>query len=66
MSGLGTINSVASMVRLVLAVWLFARMLPLTRALFAESSPGPAKRAAQLRGLCGGGLRLPSVRRAAM
>ena len=28
MSGLGTINSVASMVRLVLAVWLFARMLP--------------------------------------
>jgi len=38
---------------------LFARMLPLTRALFAESSPGPAKRAAQLRGLCGGGLRLP-------
>ena len=28
MSGLGTINSIASMVRLVLAVWLFARMLP--------------------------------------
>ncbi len=38
---------------------LFARLLPLTRALFMESSPGPAKLAAQLRGLCGGGLRLP-------
>jgi len=38
---------------------LFARLLPLTRALFMESSPGPAKYAAQLRGLCGGGLRLP-------
>lgn len=38
---------------------LFARLLPLTRALVMESSPGPAKYAAQLRGLCGGGLRLP-------
>ncbi|WP_288013343.1 4-hydroxy-tetrahydrodipicolinate synthase, partial [Diaphorobacter sp.] len=38
---------------------LFARLLPLTRALFMESSPGPAKYAAQLRDLCGGGLRLP-------
>lgn len=27
------------------------------RALFMESSPGPAKYAAQLRGLCGGGAR---------
>lgn len=37
----------------------FLRLLPLTRALFAESSPGPVKHAAQLRGLCGGALRLP-------
>ena len=38
---------------------LVARLLPLTRALFMESSPGQAKYAAHLRGLCGGGLRLP-------
>lgn len=37
----------------------FLQLLPLTRALFAESSPGPAKLAAQLRGLCGGDTRLP-------
>lgn len=37
----------------------FARLLPLTRALFSESSPGPVKLAAALRGLCGAQLRLP-------
>lgn len=37
----------------------FLRLLPLTRALFAESSPAPTKLAAQLRGLCEGHLRLP-------
>lgn len=37
----------------------FLRLMPLTCALFAESSPGPAKLAAQLRGLCAGALRLP-------
>jgi len=35
------------------------RLLPLIRALFAETNPAPVKRAMELCGLCGGELRLP-------
>lgn len=40
---------------------LFLQMLPLTRALFVETSPGPVKFAASLLGQCGPTVRLPLV-----
>ncbi|MFL9860405.1 4-hydroxy-tetrahydrodipicolinate synthase [Paraburkholderia madseniana] len=40
---------------------LFVQMLPLTRALFAETSPGPVKFAASLLGQCEPVVRLPLV-----
>ena len=38
---------------------LNARLLPLIRALFAETNPAPLKRAMEIMGLCRGELRLP-------
>jgi 4-hydroxy-tetrahydrodipicolinate synthase len=46
---------------LKLARRLFVQMLPLTRALFTETSPGPVKFAAALLGQCEPIVRLPLV-----
>ncbi|NMM78134.1 4-hydroxy-tetrahydrodipicolinate synthase [Acidovorax sp. SRB_24] len=73
LGGHGVISVVANIVPAEVAAvcremeagqWLVARerfvkLLPLTRALFAESSPGPAKLAAALQGQCEATLRLP-------
>ena len=41
------------------ALAIHAKLMPLHRALFCESSPGPVKYAAHLLGLCAAELRLP-------
>ncbi len=43
------------------ALSLHEQLLPMVKALFLESSPGPVKKAAALLGLCNGELRLPLV-----
>jgi len=73
LGGHGVISVVANIVPAEMAAvcremhsgqWLaarkrFVKLLPLTRALFAESSPGPTKLAAALQGQCEATLRLP-------
>ncbi len=43
------------------ALSLHEQLMPLVKALFLESNPGPVKKAASLMGLCGQALRLPMV-----
>jgi 4-hydroxy-tetrahydrodipicolinate synthase len=43
------------------ALPLHERLLPLVKALFLETSPGPVKAALEMLGICGGELRLPMV-----
>jgi 4-hydroxy-tetrahydrodipicolinate synthase len=43
------------------ALDILARLMPLTKALFAETSPAPAKYALSLLGKCGEDIRLPLV-----